>query len=155
MSGPNPSNENRLGASVERLKREIEGWVDAAVSQGGRALDAFGLRGTDRPWMPPVDVVETSDSVLVYIDLPGVDGKSVDVALAGNMLTVKGEKSLVASGEGTTLHLRERSAGPFERSVPLPASVNADSVHAEAKDGVIRLRFAKSVAAKPRQIPIT
>lgn len=154
MADSTQTPDSRLGASVEKLKKEFETWIDAAVSQGGRALDAFGLRGGERNWIPLIDVVETSDAVLVYIDLPGVDPRSVDVTLTGNMLTVKGERGAIATGEGSTLHSRERTCGPFQRSIPLPAVVDADTVQAEAKDGVIRLRCSKPTPTRARQITI-
>lgn len=154
MSRPESQTDSRITASVERLRHELDRWVEAAVSQGGRALDAIGLRSTDRPWIPAADIIESPESILVTIDLPGVDPRSVDISLTGNMLTIKGEKALLVATEGQTLHMRERAAGPFERSLPLPVPVDADSVEAEGKDGVIKIRFNVSKPAKSRQIPI-
>lgn len=154
MTRPEPQSENRIMASVDRLRHEFDRWIDSAVVQGGRALDAFGLRPTDRPWYPAVDVVETADAILVYVDLPGVDAAAVDVSVTGNMLTFKGEKALLAAGTDGTVHSRERSCGPFERSIPLPAAVDVETASAEAKDGVVRFRFAKTSPSKSRPIQI-
>lgn len=155
MSRPEPQSESRLMASVDKLRHEFDRWIDAAVVQGGRALDNLGLRGADKPWYPAVDVLETADSVLVFVDLPGVDAAAVDVSVAGNMLTFKGEKAqLAAGGAEGTVHTRERTSGPFERSIPLPAAVDVESASAEARDGVIRFRFTKTSPSKARPIQI-
>ncbi len=154
MSRPEPLSESRLTASVEKLRSEFDRWVEAAMSQGGRALDALRWKSGDRSWTPSVDIVETADEVHVYVDLPGVNPGSVDVSLTGNMLTLKGEKAMVASTAGQSVHVGERPCGPFERSIPLPASVDGDSGQAEAADGVIRFRFTKTSPAKSRQIAI-
>ncbi len=146
--------EGRLAGSVERLRQEFDRWIDTALTQGNRALDAMGLRGSDRAWSPAVDIVELPDAVQVFVDLPGVDPRSVDVSLTGNMLTIKGEKASLASGEGKSVHFRERVCGPFERLVALPAPVSSESVTAEGKDGVIRLHFPKTNPATVRQIAI-
>lgn len=155
MSRPDPQSESRLMASVDRLRHEFDRWIDAAVVQGGRALDTLGLRGADKPWYPAVDVLETPEAVLVFVDLPGVDAAAVDVSVAGNMLTIKGEKAQISAGSAEgTVHARERTSGPFERSIPLPAAVDIDSASAEAKDGVLRFRFNKTSPSKSRPIQI-
>jgi HSP20 family protein len=144
-----------LQTSVERLRHEFDRWLEAAMSQGERALDAIRPRGSDRGWMPFIDLLETPNEVLVLADLPGVDPKSVDITLTGNMLTLRGEKSSLGAEEGRVLHVRERTRGPFQRSIPMPAPVNPDDVTAEADHGVLRIRLAKADRAKARQIQVT
>ncbi len=148
------ANSGPISQSVERLRREFERWVEAALQQGGRALDVVGLRAGERHWSPAVDLTETPSEVQVEIDLPGVDAGLVDVSLAGNMLTVEGPKRPAVPVEGGVLHLVERMHGPFSRSIPMPAPVVADSVLAEMKNGVLRLRLQKSEKARAHKIPI-
>src|SRR5262245_32663308 len=108
--------ESRLTASADKLRREFDRWLEAAFSQGERALDVMGMRG-NRPWSPAVDVVETTDSILIDVELPGVDPSQVDVTLAGNMLTIKGAAPIKPTVEGQSVHLVERRHGEFERSI--------------------------------------
>ena len=154
MSTNEPRSEGPIQASVERLRHEFDRWLELAMSQGERALDVIRPRG-DRPWMPVIDLVETENEVLVYVDLPGIDPKSVDVTLTGNMLTLKGEKAGIQADEGRSVHLRERARGPFARSVPMPVPVDPDDVTAEARDGVLRIRLAKPERAKARQVQVS
>ena len=145
--------DNPVTASVQRLRQEFDRWLETAMSQGGKALNALGLKGK-RPWYPAVDVVETPDSVCVSVNLPGVNPSSVDVSLAGNMLTIKGEAPELQLGDSDVAHVRQRNEGPFERSVPMPVPVDPEQVIAEAKQGVLTVRLAKTELAKPRQIPV-
>jgi HSP20 family protein len=147
--GPGP-----ISQSVERLRREFERWVDTALHQGGRALDVVGLRGTDRQWAPAVDLVETPTEIHIDVDLPGVEPSLVDVSLAGNMLTIQGPKKLTLTPEGAVIHLVERMQGPFHRMIPMPAPVVPDSVSADLKNGVLRLRLLKSEKARAQKIPV-
>jgi HSP20 family protein len=39
-----------------------------------------------------MDISETKDSVVVKIEVPGMDQKDIEVSLQENRLTVKGEK---------------------------------------------------------------
>jgi HSP20 family protein len=143
-----------ISQSVERLRREFERWVEAALQQGGRALDVVGLRAADRQWAPAVDLVETPTEIHVDVELPGVEPAVVDVLLAGNMLTIQGPKKLTLTPEGAVTHLVERMHGPFHRMIPMPAPVLPETVMAEMKNGVLRLRLMKSEKARSQKIPV-
>ncbi len=149
-----PGQQGPITQSVDRLRREFEKWVEAALQQGNRALDVVGLRPVDRQWAPAVDLVETPTEIRIDVDLPGVEPTVVDVSLAGTMLTIQGPKKLALGAEGSTTHLAERMQGPFQRQIPLPAPVVADSVTADLKNGVLRLRLLKSEKARAQKIPI-
>jgi len=153
MSDDEPCAESKLAASAERLRREFDRWLEAAASQGERALDAMGLRG-ERPCSPRVDLIETADAILVDVDLPGADPATVDVSLAGNMLTIKGSVAAQPAEDGRTVHLSERRHGAFSRSLPLPAPVDAERVTAEVTSGILHVKIAKAEQAKPRQIRV-
>jgi HSP20 family protein len=149
-SGP----QGPITQSVDRFRREFERWVEAAVQQGNRALDVVGLRPVDRQWVPAVDLVETPSEIHVDVDLPGVEPAVVDVSLAGTMLTIQGPKKLSLAAEGTITHVAERMQGPFQRMISLPAPVIPDSVTADLKNGVLRLRLLKSEKARLQKIPV-
>jgi HSP20 family protein len=59
------------------------------------------------------------------------------------------------SGEGGRWLLRERRFGSFERTVSLPALVNAEDAAADFKDGVLTISLPKADVAKPRSIPVS
>ena len=143
-----------LTASVEKLRRELDHWLDVAWSQGERALDAFGIKSSHTPWTPAVDLIETPDDVQVIVDLPGVDAQKVEITLAGNMLTLRGERLPPLNREQQQLHLRQRPSGAFVRAIPMPAPVDSDKVSASTDNGVLTIRLTKSERAKPRQISI-
>ncbi len=149
-----PQTSGPLSQSVERLRREFERWLDSAMQQGNRALDVVGLRGADRPWTPAVDLIETPTEVLVDVDLPGIDPVLVDVSLTGNMLTVQGPKRTHIPPPGGTVHVTERMQGPFQRAIPMPTPVIADSVSAEIKNGVLKIRLMKSEKARAMKITV-
>ena len=153
MSSADKQDPGPITASIERLREELDHWMDRAKSQGEKAMNAVGLKMNNR-WEPPVDVYETQEEVVVYVDLPGVDPASVEVVLVGNMLTLSGEKRLPIQSEGNVRHFNERLRGVFSRSVPLPVQVNAESVAAEAKNGVMVIRLGKAEDLKPRQIHV-
>lgn len=154
MPEETPQSQGPLTASAERLRHELDRWLSVAWEQGEKALDAIRPREGDRSWSPAFDLTETADTVLVDVDLPGIDPQLVDITLAGNMLTLKGVSPAAAEKEGTTLHTVQRHHGPFVRVIPLPVPVNPDNVSAEANLGVLHIRLIKSETARPKKIPV-
>lgn len=122
--------------------------------------DAFaGWQGTDggtitAAWAPPVDVFESSDSVKIVAELPGVKAEDVKIHLENNLLTIRGEKHQQAEESSDKVHRYERTYGMFERSFALPSTVDADRIEATAHDGVLTVVLPKAEKAKPRQIEV-
>lgn len=152
MNGDQNQPESRLTSSVERLRQELDRWLDVAWSQGERAIDSLGLRGGERDWCPPIDVRETGDCVLVDVELPGVHPSAVEVTLAGHMLTVTAPID-PGSQEGE-LRRHERPRGRFRRSIPLPVSVDPERVEAESLHGLLHVRIGKTEAAREKRVPV-
>ena len=154
MADNETSTDCPLKESVDKLRREMERVMEAVVEQGGRALEKFGLRTAGGPWLPAVDLIETADEVHVLVNLPGVDPDSIDLQVVGNMLTINGETPKCEAGGDETVHLSERGAGSFSRSLPMPVSVNPESVTAEVSQGILTIKLSKAEHLKPRKIPV-
>src|SRR5262245_28925957 len=43
-------------------------------------------------WGPRLDLSETKESLVVSVDVPGIDPKDMHVSLQGDLLTIQGEK---------------------------------------------------------------
>lgn len=107
-------------------------------------------------WKPFMDVIENEKGYLISAELPGMRKDEITVMLENDVVTVRGERKCAHAdeGENTTWHLNERSFGAFERSISLPKDVDASSLHAELKDGILTLRLAKKQEALPRLIEV-
>lgn len=95
--------------------------------------------------VPPVDIEERDDDVVITVDLPGVDKKDVEVTITEDGLRLKARRELK---EGSYF-LRERR-GSFERLITLPGEVRAEEAKAKLKDGVLEIVVPKLVSAKKR-----
>src|SRR5581483_12280673 len=94
---------------------------------------------------PPIDVRETDEAYLVYVDLPGVKSKDVSIELSDQVLTISGSRVPVETGQS---QLMERPYGSFVRSLTLPEGVDSDQIMADYHDGVLELRIPKPAGIK-------
>jgi HSP20 family protein len=127
----------------------------------GDELEHLMRRAFDRDegWAPHADLVETPDAFVVRIDAPGVTADDVHVTLTGATLALRGERKAEARREQDHWHLAERQHGTFQRTLELPAAVDAggvdsDGVDAVLKDGVLTVTVRKAPAAKSSRIKV-
>ena len=105
-------------------------------------------------WLPGVDIVEQKDRFKIQLELPGVDPKSVNAEVKGDMLTVSGEKRNTDLHEaGESVRLAENSYGKFQRSFRLK-SVDNGKITAVSKFGVLSLEVPKKAESVARTIKI-
>ncbi len=153
MNDSSPDNSNV--PPVERVRQEVDRWLEVVRSTGERTLESLGLSGANRQANPPVDIIELQDEILVQIDLPGLSAESVELSLVGNMLTVTGTRPAHDFTSDARVHLKERSVGSFQRSIPLPAAVNNDAIRAETRDGLLTVTLRKATLTSGRSIPVS
>jgi HSP20 family protein len=163
-------------AEAEKQKREsraISPWRPfASLSRWEREMERMFDELFERRWSPfrigrllpsraelsipavDVDVYEEKDQVVVKAELPGVDRENVEVSLADNILTLKGEKKKDEEIEEENYYRAERSYGAFVRTIELPVDVQAEKAKATFKNGVLEIRVPKSEEARRREVKI-
>lgn len=94
-------------------------------------------------WRPPVDVLETSDEVLVFIALPGVDPDAVQAAIEHDELVIAGARVLPSAFRTAAIHRLELPQGRFERRIRLPAG-RYGAIRWSASNGCLVIRLQKT-----------
>jgi HSP20 family protein len=105
-------------------------------------------------WLPPVDVSENDEEVMVRTEVPGIAARDIDVTIAGSTLNISGRKDEKEECEQEDFYRCERRFGSFRRVVDLPDSVDPDRVTAEADNGVITIRIAKKPGQRTRRVEV-
>jgi HSP20 family protein len=105
-------------------------------------------------WIPAVDIEEYSDRFELFVDLPGVAAKDVDITLERGVLTLTGERNAASSTDALLNARRERGTGRFHRRFILPDTVNADGVRATERNGVLAVTIPKQARAQLRKITV-
>jgi HSP20 family protein len=104
--------------------------------------------------VPPVDIYEDAEKLVLKLEVPGIEEKDLDVRVEDNTLTVKGERKFEAEEKEQNFHRIERSYGNFFRAFTLPSTVDAANVAASYNAGVLKLVMKKKPEAQPKQIKI-
>ncbi len=110
----------------------------------------------DASWVPPVNVEETAEAILVTAEIPGVSLDDVEIQVEENVLTVRGEKHAerVEDDAERHTHISERITGTFSRSFTLPRKVDVDGITAEFDDGLLRIEIPKAPETRARRIEV-
>ncbi len=105
-------------------------------------------------WSPSLDVHDEKDNFVVHVELPGMKKEDIDISLHDGVLSVSGERKHEHENKEGEVFRSERYFGKFQRSVTLPARVDATKVKASYKDGVLSIDLPKAEDAKPKQITV-
>ena len=101
-----------------------------------------------------MDLFETEDALVVSAPVPGIKPEEVEITITGNTLTVKGETKAEEREEKGNYLRQEVRYGAFQRSMELPADVQADKAEAVFENGMLKLTMPKSEQVKPKSIKI-
>jgi HSP20 family protein len=140
---------------MEALRRDMDRLFAGTSALSRRA--AF-LPGRGARQYPLINTRQDHDNLYLEALMPGVDPKSIEVAVVKNTLTISGEKPRRPAGApdvtDEAYHRNERAAGKFTRSLSLPIEVNDQLVTARYEHGLLHITLPKAESAKPRRIDV-
>jgi HSP20 family protein len=114
-----------------------------------------GAANQEHAWQPAVDIREEENCYLITADVPGVNSKDIDVALEDGVLSIKGERNTETEVSEAGYRRRERTHGTFMRQFTLPDTVDANSISATARDGVLEVTIPKQEKPAAKKIAVS
>ena len=114
-------------------------------------LGAYGP--ASRPSSIPMDAWRDGDTLIVELDLPGVEADSIDLDVERNVVTVTAQRPPRASD--AELVAAERTRGTYSRQLVLGEALDTEQIDARYDAGVLTLRIPVSQKAKPRKIAVS
>jgi HSP20 family protein len=131
----------RAGTGLDMF-RSLQREIDHLFDDFSRGMPSFGNGGEGLMAMK-LDMAETGKSFEVTADLPGASPENIDVSLKDDMLTIRAETKAEKEDKNKNFHLHERSYGMFQRSIMLPAGVDAEKIDARFDKGVLKISLPK------------
>lgn len=139
-----------------------EGWREL-LTRGSGALTHFAAedtRKTDSPHEFPqwgllaAETWETALSVVIRVEIPGMNSDDLAIDIHENVLRIRGEKRSGVTQQGLRYHLMERAYGHFKRSISLPHGVDTEAAEVSYRDGVLAVILPKTDTLPPRPLTI-
>jgi HSP20 family protein len=132
------------------LQKRMNRMLDETLGQDFADLPALA------EFQPTCDVEEFPTHYLFSLDVPGIKKENIKIELTGqNDLCISGERKSDHEAKAGSVYQKERYFGSFERIFALPASVKADQIEAQYKDGVLQVVVPKAEVSKAKQIKIS
>ncbi len=128
----------------ERMSRIFD---EALARYGG---DQEGARSS---WMPPADMYETDNSIVLKVELAGVDKEDVDIEVEDGTLILKGERKS-RNLDDEHYHRMELSYGSFYRVFSLPSATDKDAIKANFSSGVLEVTIPKAPGPVSKHIEV-
>ncbi len=124
---------------LQRLRDRV-GRLFAALQEATVAEDPLA----SETWAPPVDLCETTNAIVLRVELPGLTADQIKIGATNTQLRIWGEKKRRATRNKILSHLcSERSYGKFSRLVPLRWTVSLRDATAEVANGILTVSLPK------------
>lgn len=123
--------------------------------EGGSTQERHEIEARSTGWgLLTAEVFDDADEVVVRLEAPGMTKGGFDLQVRDDYLVVSGEKQLHRERSEGRYHVTECAYGRFERAVPLPDEVEAETATATYENGVLRVELPKSAKHRRRSIKV-
>ena len=103
--------------------------------------------------LPPVDIFEDKDGIVVEAEMPGVSKDRLTVRADRNSLMIEGDASIDMPAGMEALYA-DVHVTQYRRSFVLSSELDADRVEASLRDGLLTLRIPKRAEYQPRKVEV-
>lgn len=119
---------------METLRRQMD-----------RVFDELAQVNPDRPnvWSPAIELHDRENSLILRAEIPGVEGKDLDIQVTREAVSISGEHRYEKQTEEKGFYHSEFRYGKFQRTIQLPVPIQNDKVEAEFKNGILTLTLPK------------
>jgi len=104
-------------------------------------------------FVPPTDIYETPEAVVLTIDMPGVCFDCTHINIVDDELIITGHVTHGEDQDDYVLY-REYDVGHYHRHFGLPPMIDREKIEAVMADGVLTVTMPKVAEVRPRRIPI-
>ena len=105
-------------------------------------------------WSPVIDIAEDNENSIIKVEIPGLKKENIKISVCGNIFSISGERKQESETKGRTFRRVKRAYGKFNRTITLPADVEADKAKAIHKDGVLTITLPKPESMKRKEIEV-
>ena len=157
-----PKDKNLINKlmGTQTMNQELEEEVEEDDAVEEEEVNKAQPAATSEDWLSEyegqltIDMYQTKDNVIIKSTIAGVKPEDIDVTIANDMVTIRGERKRDFEASSEDYFYQECYWGSFSRSVVLPVDVDIENVEADLKDGILTVILPKAAKAKAKKIRV-
>ncbi|OUL18601.1 molecular chaperone [Nostoc sp. RF31YmG] len=132
-------------SEMENLRRQMDRMFDELGGVNSQVT---------KTWTPAIELQDTNESLILRAEIPGIEGKDLDVHVTREAVSIAGETRLQRNTDERGYFRSEFRYGKFQRVITLPVPIQNDRVQAEFKNGILTLTLPKVEEVKQKVVKI-
>jgi len=112
------------------------------------AVQGYLVRYPKRRFVPPADIIELDDRVIVLVEIAGMRSDGFKIALYSQELIISGTRARPDDENPTAYHQAEIGFGDFRLHIPITWSVAGEAVRASYNNGFLRVELPRQQARR-------
>ncbi len=127
-------------SNYDKISRQLDALMDELTGQN------FTRLVSSDAWEPGWNIYEYSERYVICVDLAGMSHQEIDVHVDRGTLRINGYREKPdwpAEDETPSIHVMEIDWGRFERTLGIPADVDASNVSATYRNGYLWVLLPK------------
>jgi len=107
-------------------------------------------------WAPNTDVYETPETLVVKMEIAGVQTEDLQITLDDRLLLVRGHRKDLCRHRQHRCSFRQMEIdyGHFERRIVIPRSVDGSRVRAQFHNGFLRIELPKAEQSEQTMVSV-
>ncbi|NYB51973.1 MAG: Hsp20/alpha crystallin family protein [Methanobacteriaceae archaeon] len=140
--------------SLEEMKEVVKDMLEDTARTVDKIRFDIEKSVVDYTFLPGKDIIETDDSIIVNIVLPGIKKEDINLKLTETKLKVKAKFDFEHKMGGSYVTLSDRKSGYIRRTVRLPKKVIAEEAKAKYENGILKVEIPKQEKEEGTEITI-
>ena len=105
-------------------------------------------RYSTNSWKPAVELQDTDENLVLRAELPGIEGKDINIQVTREAVAISGEHRYEKKAEDKGVLRSEFRYGKFQRVISLPVAIQNDQAKADFNNGILTLTLPKVTEAR-------
>lgn len=132
-----------LGRDFEGVQQRMEKMLDNIFDEMRPTMFS-----SEKAWKPPADIYETSEAVVVLVEIAGMSKENIQVTMENDYLNISGVRPDYSPSTKTRLHQMEIDYGKFQRIVKISLPIDTKNIRAQYKEGFLQVTLPKAKLKK-------
>ena len=126
---------------VKKQGDDLERWA-RGIDRLMNSMLRYETFGAPAPWRPPTDVYETSEMVVIKVEIAGMSPDDFGISFANRILQIHGYR--YDKERKQSYHCLEIPYGEFMSEVYLPGTYAQEQIEAQYENGFLSITLPKT-----------